>query len=121
MRLLGSPRTRALGTLCKRLGASAQQKEWATLAVEPYATAPRPRDRPTGKQIEAMARRFAQRMHRAGSADELQERTYIALSAYAYLSRQAGAEQGAAVFEAAAFACRVEITPERLEELKQEL
>ena len=121
MGLLGSPRLRALGTLCKRLGATEQQKEWATLAVEPYRTAPRPRDRPTGKQIDAMAGRFAQRMHRSESAEALQERTYVALSAYAFLSRQAGAEQGAAVFEAAAFACRVEITPERLDELKQQL
>lgn len=119
--LFGGARTAALNTVCRRLGCTPAQTEAALLVVKPFASKERPADRLVAKQVDAMAQRFARTAHKAASALELQERSYVALSAFAYLMREAGDEHYTPLFEAAAYACRVEITPERLEQLKAAL
>ena len=113
-----SGRTAAIRTLCRRRGAGPELTTAALRIVEPTDQGHSPVDRELARQFGEMARRFAQVAHRAGDAVELQEMVYVVLSAYAYAAREAGDEHYTVVFEQAAFGCRVELTAERLEQVK---
>jgi len=114
----GSGRAAAIRTLCRRRGAGPELTTAALRIVEPTDKGHSPVDRALAKQFGEMARRFAQVAHRADDAAELQEMIYVVLSAYAYAAREAGDEHYTVVFEQAAFSCRVELTAERLEQVK---
>lgn len=115
---LPSPRRAALGTVARRLGCSDAQLQAATRAIHPLDSGHGPVTRALRKQLQAMSGRFARSLHRASSALELQEMTYVVLSGYAYVARQAEDAYYTAVFEQAAYEVRVEIGEERLEEVK---
>ncbi len=113
-----SASTAVITTLCRRRGAGPELTTAALRIVQPTDKGHSPVDRALAKQFGTMARRFAQVAHRADDAAELQEMVYVVLSAYAYAAREAGDEHYTVVFEQAAFSCRVELTAERLEQVK---
>ena len=116
-----SARVAAVTTVCRRRGCDELQTAAALRAVRPLDKGHAPADRELAKQLQAMCRRFAQTAHRAQDADELQELAYVVLSSYAYLARAAGDPYYTPLFEQAAFAVRVELDEERLEQVKQKL
>ena len=116
--LLPSPRKAALGTVARRLDCSEEQLQAATRAIHPLDRSHGAATRALGKQLQAMSGRFARSLHRASSALELQEMTYVVLSGYAHVARQAEDDYYTPLFEQAAFAVRVEIDAVRLEEIK---
>lgn len=118
MPLFGSPRRSAVQTTARRLGASADQQAWARRAVEPFDKGTAPVNKILRKQIDSLAARFAQRAHKATTAAELQEMTYVVLSGYAYLAEGAEDPHYAPLYRRLAFECRVELDETRLEQIK---
>lgn len=116
--LFASARKAALGTVARRLGCSEAQREAATRAIHPFDRGRGPAGRALRKQIQAMSGRFARSLHRASTALELQEMTYVVLSAYAHIARTEGDDYYTPLFERAAYDVRVEIDAVRLEEIK---
>lgn len=118
MPLFGNPRRSAVQTTAKRLGASPEQREWARRAVEPFEKGTAPVNKILRKQIDGLASRFARQAHKAKTAAELQEMTYVVLSGYAYLADGAEDAHYAALYQRLAFECRVEMDAARLEQVK---
>ena len=121
--LFGSARKTAAGTVLKRRGANDLVRAAVLRGVQPFTGGDNPKaaTRALSKEIDRMAQRFAGALHRAADAAELQAMAYVVLSSYAHVAAQAGDEELAASFREAAWACRVELTPEALEELKAKL
>lgn len=118
MPLFGNPRRSAVQTVAKRLGASDAQREWARRAADPFERGTAPVNRVLRKQIDGLAARFARHAHKAATAHELQEMTYVVLSGYAYLAEGAEDPHYAPLYQRLAFESRVELDEARLEAIK---
>ena len=93
----------------------------AALALHPVGRAHHPVSRQLKKTLRQLSRGFERATRKGGDPAELRELTYVALSAYAYVAREAADPHYQPLFEQRAYEARVEIGAERLEELRARL
>ena len=118
---MGSEATRVMKDLQRCWDCDAAEAHRAALALHPVGRAHPPVSGQLKKTLQHMARGFAKATRKGGERDELRELTYVALSAYAYVARDAGDSHYQPLFEQRAYEARVEIGAERLEELRARL
>jgi hypothetical protein len=93
----------------------------AALALHPVGRAHHPVSGELKKTLRQLARGFAKATRKGGEREELRELTYVALSTYAHVAREAGDPHYQPLFEQRAYEARVEIGAERLEEIRARL
>ena len=118
---MGSEATRVMKDLQRCWDCDAAEAHLAALALHPVGRAHPPVSGQLKKPLQHMARGFAKATRKGGEPDELRELTYVPLSAYAYVARDAGDSHYQPLFEQRAYEARVEIGAERLEELRARL
>lgn len=89
----------------------------ATRALHPFDDDHRPVSGRLTKHVRQMSRRFARASKSAHDGAELRELTYVALSTYAFLAREATDPYYKPLFRDAALEAQVELSEERRREL----
>ena len=113
--------TRVMKDLQRCWDCDAAEAHLAALALHPIGRSHRPVSGELKKTLSHMARGFERATRKGGERKELRELTFVALSAYAHVAREAGDPHYRPLFEQRAYEARVEIDAERLEELRARL
>ena len=113
--------TRVMNDLQRCWHCDAAEAHLAALALHPVGRTHPPVSGALKKTLRQLARGFERATRKGGEREELRELTYVALSAYAHVAREAADPHYQPLFERRAYEARVEIGAERLEELRARL